>query len=158
MMKKGFTKQDFYALLKAGGPNGDCLEWTGPKNKQGYGQTYSNGKPSYKTHRISLELEGIDTTGWYVLHSCDNPSCCNPAHLRLGTPKDNVHDRDNRKRGKIPDNRGSNCGNSKLVEYQVIDIKHRLSLGHSHRDIANHYGVAASNISAIATGRSWKHI
>lgn len=153
-MKKNFTKQDFYAKLKKGGPNGDCLEWSGLKSK-GYGQTYVNGKMIW-THRLVLQLEGIDTNGWFVLHSCDNPACCNPNHLRLGTQKENMDDRN--KRGRQAKLKGSKNGSSKLTEDQVIEIKHRLSLGETQVSIASDYGVRNTLISKIKLGINWSHV
>ena len=98
-MKKGFTKEDFYALLKEN-DNG-CLEWTMHTNNKGYGQTYVKNrdinidKPYGKdvlTHRLSMILENINIDGLSVCHKCDNPLCCNPNHLFVGTHQDNMND------------------------------------------------------------------
>lgn len=142
-MKRNFTKQDFYDLLR---PNGECLEWTGYKTSKGYGQTHIRGKV-IRTHRLALELEGINTSGFDVLHFCDNPACCNPKHLRVGTNFENKIDQIQKKRGGI-----------KLSIDDVIEIKKRLSNKEFHKDIAKDYGVSISQISAINTNRKWKHV
>jgi len=155
-MKKNFTKQDFYALLKPGGPNGDCLEWTGHKSKSGYGRTFYNGK-KWRTHRLAIELEGISTDGWYVLHSCDNPLCCNPTHLRLGNHTDNMKDRSKRGRTKGA-NKGSAHYNATLTDDQVMEIRTRLLYGQKQKDIALDYGISQSAVSKIKNNQKWKHI
>ena len=73
-------------------PNG-CIEWGGSyKAKGGYGHT-SKIMGEYLTHRIGWVLvNGPIPPGLKILHECDNPPCCNPDHLRLGTQKQNVED------------------------------------------------------------------
>ena len=69
-----------------------CLEWPGQRDKNGYGMIW-NGHGPRRTHRLAWELtNGAAPAGMQVLHRCDNPPCCNPEHLFLGTPKDNVVD------------------------------------------------------------------
>ena len=72
-------------------PNG-CLEWTGAK-ANGYGRFMVNGK-YVKTHRLAWELanEREVPPDMMVCHHCDNPPCCNPEHLFLGTNADNLGD------------------------------------------------------------------
>ncbi len=75
-----------------------CVEWTGPRNGKGYGQTVTFGAASdvpRGAHRLALFLAngGRLTDGLLVCHRCDNPPCCNPAHLYEGTPKQNGRDR-----------------------------------------------------------------
>ena len=151
-MKQNFTKQDFYAMLT---PNGDCLEWTGYLTEKGYGRTLYKGT-LWRTHRIALDLEGIDVTGIVVMHSCDNPACCNPAHLSIGTQKQNVDDMINK--GRATRNVGSKHHRSKLVESQVIEIKHRLSIGEEYSTIASDYGVDRTCIGLIKRGKTWSHV
>lgn len=70
-----------------------CLSFMGAKlPKGGHGLMWGNGKPAL-THRVAYEeAHGPIPSGEVVMHLCDNPACCNPDHLTLGTPKDNVHD------------------------------------------------------------------
>lgn len=72
------------------GPNGDCHEWQGHRIKWGYG-SFKVGRAVKKAHRVAYELEhGPIPSGMLVKHSCDNPPCCNPAHLSLGTQIGNM--------------------------------------------------------------------
>lgn len=143
-MKQGFTKQDFYDLLK---PNGDCLEWTKATNSKGYGITRDGDKLT-QTHRLALELEGIDTTGHHVLHSCDNPLCCNPAHLRIGNQSQNMIDMVNRGRQN----------HQKLSIDDVIQIRHLIKSGMKQKDIADLFCVSNQQISRIKHKQRWSHI
>ncbi len=147
-MKRGFSKKDFTDMLE---PNGECLEWTGGCFNTGYGQTKVNGK-TWLTHRLALHLEGIDTTGHYVLHSCDNRLCCNPDHLRTGTAAENSADMTSRGR----QTRGTKVNTAKLTEQDVIEI--RAITGMSQVAIAERYGVTDMNINYIINRKSWKHI
>jgi hypothetical protein len=71
---------------------GPCWAWTGHKDDNGYGQFYLCGGFA-KAYRFSWELHnGPIPDGLWVLHKCDRPCCCNPAHLFLGTRQDNVDD------------------------------------------------------------------
>ena len=140
-MKLGFTKKDFTDMLKA---NGDCLEWTGGYYASGYGRTWAYGK-DWKTHRLALHLEGIDVTGHHVLHSCDNPRCCNPNHLRLGTHQENMRDMVSRGRQS-----------RKLTKQDVLDI--RAISGMSQRAIAKRYGVGQKAINLVINRKTWRHI
>lgn len=84
-----------------------CWEWAGTKDSKGYGvlKVYRDGgKKTIKAHRVSWTVHRgpiPDSTSYHgtmVLHNCDNPSCINPRHLRLGTAKDNAIDREVRGR------------------------------------------------------------
>lgn len=69
-----------------------CWEWARAKTRKGYGHA-QKGAIKLRAHRFAFELwNGPIPDGMMVLHSCDNPPCCNPEHLRVGTAKDNVFD------------------------------------------------------------------
>lgn len=71
---------------------GDCLEWTGRRNSQGYGRFY-NGVKTEAAHRVAWSWTyGTIPSKRCVLHTCDNPSCVNLDHLCLGTYSDNTQD------------------------------------------------------------------
>ena len=151
-MKKNATKQDFYDLLK---PNGDCLEWTKGKSSNGYGMTWSNvTQNNVGTHRLALEFEGIDCTDKVIMHSCDNPICCNPAHLSVGTHAENSNDKVSKNRQA----RGETNGTSTLTEQDVLEIRRLYALGQKQIDLALDFNTDQTNISLIVLRKSWKHI
>ena len=81
----------FRAAVIERGPD-DCWEWTGSRHPQGYGMFSVNGRNIY-AHRFSAMLHfGMFDRRSRVMHSCDNPGCVNPAHLSLGTQRDNMLD------------------------------------------------------------------
>jgi hypothetical protein len=85
----------------------------------------------------------------FVCHSCDNPKCCNPDHLFLGTPADNSADSVGKKRNA----KGERNGRSKLTQEQVNEIRLMSGL---HREIAEKYGVTRSMITLIKNYSNWK--
>lgn len=86
----------FWAKVDRSGDG--CWLWTASTDQGGYGQ-FQIGRRPFKAHRISWELaNGPVPAGLWVLHSCDNPPCVNPAHLRPGTPADNMADQLERNR------------------------------------------------------------
>lgn len=82
-----------------------CWEWTGGVNSGGYGSMRlgpkrPGGRPQVRPHRFAYYLaNGPIPAGYIIRHTCDNPRCCNPAHLIAGTDADNAHDRAARGRG-----------------------------------------------------------
>lgn len=71
--------------------NEACIEWRGMRTVAGYGMV--SGKPRRYAHRWAYEkFHGPIAPGLYVLHTCDNPPCINPLHLRVGTHAENMRD------------------------------------------------------------------
>ena len=82
------------------GPHG-CWLWIATVTNKGYGQ-FSKGRVSVTAHRMSWELaNGVKPpTDLFVCHRCDTPTCVNPAHLFLGTHRDNIADMVAKGRGR----------------------------------------------------------
>ncbi len=87
----------FSAMIDRGNID-DCWPYRGYIGKDGYGQFWVRGHGNVRAHRVALALHVGGIASGIVLHSCDNPVCCNPHHLRVGTHADNVRDRVSRGR------------------------------------------------------------
>jgi hypothetical protein len=137
----------------------ECIEWGGARNPAGYGRVAHKGKNAL-AHRVAycaangIEIERI--RGLMVLHSCDNPGCVNPSHLRLGTHRDNMKDKV--KRGRCVPAKGSSNGRAKLTEKDIPIIRRLLAEGKPQREIAKDFGVAQPQIKNIANGTRWRHV
>lgn len=131
-----------------------CWPWTGVR-MAGYGRVKTGARPVHVfAHRVAWQLTNGDIPeGMSVLHRCDNPPCCNPAHLYLGTHQDNV--RDMMERGR---HRPGRQGRAKLAPDDVRSIRAALKAGASKRSLARQHGVARRTVSAIETGRTWAGI
>ena len=150
-MKKGYTKEDFYNKLKI--MDNGCWEWTGSRHTHGYGMTRIDGV-LVRCNRLALELEGIDLTNKVAMHTCDNPPCCNPAHLKAGTTAENIQDRNNKRRQA----KGEDCRNT-IPEADIDNIRQMYLSGlYYQREIAEMYGVNQSTISYLVNNKTWKHI
>lgn len=133
------------------GPNG-CLEWQGSKHSFGYGDFRLDGQ-HWLVHRfVYTVLFGEIPAGMIVMHKCDNPSCCNPEHLKLGTHLNNVLDKEMKGRG----NAGEQNGMSTLTRADVEAIRLKVIQGVRQIRLAEEYGVNRSCISKIINGTHWK--
>jgi hypothetical protein len=145
----------FWAKVARAGPD-DCWEWRGMRREAGYGRMKIGGVRWTATH-ISLLIAGYPRpSDFLALHSCDNPPCVNPAHLRWGTPADNSADAVSRDRmSREGGARGERNPGSVLVEEQVRAIR-ASELG--YKALARRYGVDRTTIRAIKRGKSWRHV
>lgn len=87
---------------KSAGPDA-CWLWTGPRNHSGYGLLQWDGKTS-TAHRVAKRLSRVQRIPEkrFVCHKCDNPPCCNPAHLYIGDARSNARDASRRGRLEAP--------------------------------------------------------
>lgn len=131
-----------------------CWAWSSAKDKDGYGMFRGdvNGVQYTRAHRFSwaFHSQAVIPDGMVVCHSCDNPECCNPEHLRLGTHQDNQRER--RSKGRHGPNR---TPAAKLTESQVREI--RLS-NENQSELAARFGVTQTTVSDIKRRRSWSHV
>jgi len=126
-----------------------CHEWTGCIMPNGYGQFHKDGKTAY-AHRVAYELaNGVAAD--FVLHKCDNRKCVNPGHLFSGTFDDNMADMVAKKRQA----HGEKNSHAKLNAEKVKAIRSEVGL---HREIGAKYGVTASLVSMIRSGRIWRNV
>ena len=139
------AEERFWSKVDKRGPE-ECWEWTRYSNARGYGKFRLNDKSVF-AHRVAWEMSnGTIPNGLCVCHTCDNPSCCNPAHLSLGTPKDNMCDA--RDKGRM----------SKLAESDVLCVRYWLKKGHTQEKIAEAFGVSRATVGHIKTGVTWGYL
>lgn len=135
----------------------DCWPFKGAKTARGYGKIGSGGHKgkTLLAHRVMFAwCHGPITSDDVILHRCDNPTCCNPDHLRRGTLSDNTQDMLAKGRHFTPW-RGEQAAHSKLAETDVREIR-ASPLG--YRRLAKQYGVSIGAIRAIRRGKTWKHV
>lgn len=149
----------FWTKVDKANPSG-CWIWMAHKNNKGYGQFRPGGTaPKVLAHRLSYEaFYGPIKKGQLILHSCDNPSCVNPAHLRAGTARENVADMDKRNRRKTTPMKGSLNANSLLSDAIVITARQMYVDGCSIDQIAKHFNFSHVCISDAVYGKSWVHV
>lgn len=175
----------FWAKVdRSGGPDA-CWPWTACVGPHGYGLFQSRSRTTSRAHRVAYAMtHGNFDARLFVCHRCDNPPCCNPAHLWLGTTADNVADMVAKGRQATGDQcaarlyperlargdangsrkhperlkRGEDAGQAKLLTAQVNEIIEALLGGASNVLLARRFGVHRSTIANIRHGRRWAHI
>jgi hypothetical protein len=133
-----------------------CWEWSGSKIIHGYGALRWNGK-HWRVHRLAYTLfVGPIPDGAEVCHRCDNPPCCNPDHLFLGSHVANMLDASTK--GRLSGNGdriGEANGNSRLT---VADVRAIRASGMTQVALAQKYGVSQPTISAIRLRKIWRSV
>lgn len=125
-----------------------CWLWTGAQRSE-YGQFHPRKGKSIKAHRYAYELTyGAVPAGKLVCHTCDNPLCVNPAHLWLGTDKDNMQDA--ARKGRIP--------HAKFTPAQVRAIRRRVAEGEVQSHLARELDVSRSAINQIVLRQTYAHV
>lgn len=139
-------------------PSTGCWIWQRGKSTRGYGVKPTQDGKEY-AHRHYYELaygpipEGLD-----VCHTCDNPSCVNPAHMFLGTAKDNALDMVAKGRARNEPHRGEDNGNSRFTEEDIREMRRMYADGVSQTKIAHQFHTSQGSVGDIVRRETWKHI
>lgn len=147
------TLADFKAQIDRRGPN-ECWPFMGNRDVEGYGRMMLNGKYE-KAHRLAFEMaNGSIPEGLVVCHTCDNPPCCNPAHLFAGTNRENMDDM----LAKGRSCRGERNRHCKITAKDVIEIRAWREIGAPNPVLAEMYGLTPAVISKIGLRKIWRHV
>lgn len=131
-----------------------CWEWLSYRNSHGYGQMF-DGIRVLLAHRVSWILHnGPIPDGLVCRHDCDNRTCVNPAHLRIGTHADNIADKVARNRQA----KGEQNGRARLMPAQVLEIRRRGDAGELPGTLATEYGVTRRAVVYILQRVNWRHL
>lgn len=138
---------------QSGGPEA-CWPWVGGPHIKAYGAISHNRRTIHASRAAWIVTHG-DPGRLYVLHRCDNPPCCNPAHLFLGTHQDNMADMAAKKRGM----RGARHNFAKLTDAQVVEMRAAYATGTvTSLDFEKQYGVTRTQAQGIVRGKYWSHL
>lgn len=133
-----------------------CLEWQGAHNQRGYGLLLHEGKRWVASRLVWACTNGPIPEGLFVCHSCDNPPCCNPAHLFLGTAKDNV--RDMMAKGRRRAMYGEALNRQCLTNATAQEVRTLCASGLAPDDVAQAVGVSVHVVRSVKNGRTWRHL
>lgn len=142
-----------------------CWEWSGSRLETGYGR-FRLGDDFYYAHRTAQELWNGPLTPArpQALHSCDNPPCINPEHLRAGTAQDNADDFVVRGRSR-PRGAGEPLPQSWVTEpracahavrrakYDPCEVFALRAAGLTQAQIARRLGTSQSHVSVVLSGK-----
>lgn len=144
MTKPDFEEpKRFWSKVEVG-ERGECWKWRASK-RHGYGQ-FEIHYEIWQAHRVAWILTfGPIPKGSFVCHHCDNPGCCNPYHLFLGTDADNTLDA--AKKGRLA---------SKLTKEEVLEIREMYAVGgYTQQELADEFGVHPAHISRVVNRKKW---
>lgn len=139
-------------------PVANCWLWRGALQGSGYGFF---GSPKVLAHRFAWTLfNGAIPKDKCVLHHCDVPKCVNPAHLFIGTQRDNVLDMIAKNRGGFRPGfyRNRQHPTAKLNEALVRDMRERHAKGAPILKLARRFKVAYTTAYGVCTRRSWRSV
>jgi hypothetical protein len=129
-----------------------CWPWRWGSSPDGYGEHRLLDGNSSTAHRVAYRIGNGDIErGLVIRHTCDNPLCCNPAHLINGTHADNVADRVERGRSAI----GEASGRAKLTEKDVLAMR---ASPLSNAYWARRLRVDTTSVAAARSGKTWAHL
>lgn len=153
-----FFKEKTYVVQRVDvDPNTGCWNWNRSRRAKNspYAQGHMWGK-TWNMHKLSYILwKGSVPDGMVVRHICNNPICCNPEHLQIGTQMDNVLD------CMMADRhcKGTRNGNAKLSERQVLEIafKYYANIANMSQ-LGSDYGISRVAVRYIINGKLWSHV
>jgi hypothetical protein len=165
------TAENFWDRVIRKGPD-DCWLWTGCVNKgkrsmkpqYQYGRLDAFGVQGAYAHRVAYYIykEGDfnlrKTAGSVLRHTCDNPLCCNPAHLVPGTHEDNMRDMVERGRSAWHDTPSTSTPRAKLTADDVRSIRKQSAEGVTRDALAKQFNVSIQTIKAVRSGRHYKDV
>lgn len=179
------VQKRFWSRVRRTDDADSCWEWIGHIGTHGYGRLTVHYR-ELLAHRVAYVLaNGAIPGDLFVLHKCDNPACCRPDHLSLGTPGDNSRDMAEKGRAAtglangnytkpwrratgerhwsrtnpelVP--KGESVYSSRLTEADVLDIRRRYDAGEANlASLAKQYGMSKQGIWLVAKRRNWKHL
>lgn len=127
-----------------------CWEWQAFRGPLGYGRITIAAVPR-NAHRVAWELEhGPVPDGLEVCHKCDNPPCCNPEHLFLGTHTENMADA--KAKGRMWKRGMSNEENptTRIPNAEIVKIRELYAAGGvTQRQLARAFGCTQAHISQV---------
>jgi hypothetical protein len=140
----------------SGGPDA-CWPWTGYRKPGGYGQFRLGDRNYVTSSRVACALtNGPIPDRYWACHTCDNPPCCNPSHIFIGTGSENAMDMVAKGRGVWA--RGEDHRDRVLDENAVRYIRSLTKRWGLWAELGVQYGVAANTIKKAYEGRSRKHV
>lgn len=146
----------FWSRVDKSGGADACWPWMKLLNHSGYGVAYDmTCRKQRIASRVAWELTiGPLLENECVLHVCDNPRCCNPSHLFVGTRGDNVRDMIDKGRQAV----GNAMSHAKMNPDKVRDLRRRLGDGESVCSVSRAYGITPAAVRKIRDRRMWKHV
>ncbi len=129
------------------------------------------GRGCRATHvSIFLETGAFPSKGSEVMHTCDNPPCVNPAHLRVKSHLENMQDAVEKGRMAAGDRsglrvhpesvkRGASNHFARVTEDQVVWIREQYATGgFTQKELGHAVGITLKGVQAITSGVSWRHV
>lgn len=158
------TAASIWDRVERRGPD-ECWRWLGSHSTNYYSENYGqdrrpavsyDGRNWYVYRLIYQWTTGEELGDRFARHSCDNPSCVNPAHVVPGTAKDNSADM--MRRGRAIGPRGEKCWKARLTNVKVRAMRAEHAAGASRTELMHRYGVSRTAVALVVRRSTWKHV